>query len=123
MSGVRRADTATRIAVVIRAIEADLPREWSGSRMGAVLGVSSSQLRRLFAEGIGATPRHLLCDLRLRAAARLLADPATRIKDIQALVGIADPSHFARDFRCRFGMSPSEFRFQLARANTTRLDE
>ncbi len=121
MSGVRRADAATRIAVVIRAIEADLPREWSGSQMGAVLGVSSSQLRRLFAEGIGATPRHLLCDLRLRAAARLLADPATRIKDIQALVGIA--SHFARDFRCRFGMSPSEFRFQLARANTARMDE
>lgn len=96
---------------MVRAIEADLRRDWTVGDMAAVLGVSDGQLRRLVAEGLDATPLHLLCNVRLQAAARLLEDPGIRIKEIQALVGIADASHFCRDFKDRYGMSPSEFRF------------
>ena len=110
----RQAEAARRLSPVIRAIEADLQRPWSVADMAAIVGVSSAQLRRLSACGLGASPRQLLCDLRLQAAARLLRDPTTRIKEIQARVGIADSSHFARDFRCRYGVSPTEFRSRLA---------
>lgn len=110
MPATRRSDTAMRVAAVVRAIEADLSREWTVAEMAAVLGVSDGQLRRLVAEGVGATPRHLLCNARLQAAARLLADPAIRIKEVRARVGIADASHFCRDFHDRYGMSPSEYR-------------
>jgi AraC-like DNA-binding protein len=110
MPTTRRLDTAARIAAVVRAIEADLPRDWTVAEMAAVLGVSDGQLRRLVAEGVDATPRHLLCNVRLQAAARLLADPGIRIKEVRTLVGLADASHFCRDFRDRFGMTPSEFR-------------
>lgn len=112
----RREDTAVRVSAVVRAIEADLQRDWTVAEMAAVLGVSDGQLRRLVAEGLDATPLHLLCNLRLQAAARLLADPGMRIKEIQARVGIADASHFCRDFRDRYGMTPSEFRFQCHHA-------
>jgi len=115
-----RLDTALRVAAMVRAIEADLQRDWTVAEMAAVLGVSDGQLRRLVAEGLGATPRHLLCNLRLQAAARLLEDPAIRIKEIQARVGIADASHFCRDFRDRYGMTPSEFRASCHDARTTR---
>ena len=54
-----------------------------------------------------------LKNLRLTAAAVLLHDPGIRVKEIQARVGIADASHFCRDFRDRFGVSPSEYRFQI----------
>lgn len=110
MPTTRRSDTAARVAAVVRAIEADLPRDWTVAEMAAVLGVSDGQLRRLVADGVHATPRHLLCNVRLQAAARLLADPGMRIKEIRALVGLADASHFCRDFRDRFGMTPSEYR-------------
>ena len=73
MVKARSADTALRVSAVTRAIESDLQRDWSVADMAAVLGVSDGQLRRLVAEGAGATPRHLLCNLRLQAAARLLA--------------------------------------------------
>lgn len=116
MPGTRRSDTALRVAAVVRAIEADLPREWTVAEMAAVLGVSDGQLRRLVAEGVGATPRHLLCNLRLQAAARLLADPGLRVKEIRARVGIADASHFCRDFRDRYGTTPSEFRLSCHHA-------
>ena len=65
----------------------------------------------------GATPRQLLCNMRLQAAARLLRDPGIRIKEIQARVGVADASHFCRDFRDRFGMSPTDTRYQHGDAN------
>ena len=111
----RRPDNAgARITLLMRALAGDLARAWTVTEMGALLGVSDGQLRRLCAAGVGATPRQLLCNMRLQAAARLLRDPAMRIKEIQARVGIADASHFCRDFRDRFGMSPTEYRRRSA---------
>lgn len=113
MSG-RPGNAGARITLLMRALASDLARAWTVSEMGAVLGVSDAQLRRLCARALGATPRQLLCNMRLQAAARLLRDPGIRIKEIQARVGVGDASHFCRDFRDRFGMSPTEYRCQHA---------
>ena len=103
-----------RMAAVMRAVRADLARPWTVADMAAVVGVSDAQLRRMSVTALGASPRQLLCNLRLTAAAILLHDPAIRVKEIQSRVGIADASHFCRDFRDRFGVSPSEYRYQIA---------
>lgn len=118
----RRTDAANRVAAMVRAIEGDLRRDWTVSDMAAVLGISASQLRRLVFQALGASPRQVLCNVRLETAARLLGDPAVRIKEIQARVGIADASHFCRDFRDRFGVSPSEYRYRLQTAGTNSID-
>ena len=104
-----------RMGALMRAIQADLQRDWDVTQMAAVVGVSDAQLRRLCARALGASPRQLLCNLRLQSAAVLLRDPSMRIKEIQARVGIADASHFCRDFRDRFGVSPTEYRYQFER--------
>jgi len=115
----RRPDKAgTRIAALMRAIQLDLCRAWNVAKMAAVLGVSDAQLRRLCVRAVGATPRQLLCNMRLQAAAVLLQNPAIRVKEIQARVGIADASHFCRDFRDRFGVSPTEYRYQHSRTDS-----
>ena len=108
----RQASAGSRVAVLMRALRTDLQRAWTVAEMAALLGVSDAQLRRICARAIGATPRQLLCNMRLQAAALLLQDPSIRIKEIQARVGIADASHFCRDFRDRFGVSPTEYRYQ-----------
>jgi AraC-like DNA-binding protein len=111
----RRSDNAgPRVALLMRRIGSDLSRAWTVGEMAAVLGISDGQLRRLCTRALGATPRQLLCNMRLQAAARLLRDPSMRIKEIQARVGVSDASHFCRDFRDRFGVSPSEYRSQDA---------
>jgi AraC-like DNA-binding protein len=110
----RRGDTGRRVSMLVRAISADLQRSWTVSQMAAILGVSDTQLRRICARHLAATPRQLLCNLRLQAAALLLRDPGIRVKEIQARVGIADASHFCRDFRDRFGVSPTEYRYQTS---------
>lgn len=114
MLNSQRTDADHRVGVVIRAIEGDLARTWTVSQMAALVGVSDAQLRRVFARAMRASPLQVLCNLRLQAAARLLEDPGIRVKEIQARVGFADPSHFSRDFRCRFGVSPTEYRSQRA---------
>ena len=108
----RRESAGTRVALLMRALRADLQRDWTVAGMATLLGVSDAQLRRLCARALGATPRQLLCNMRLQAAAVLLLDPSIRVKEIQARVGIADASHFCRDFRDRFGVSPTEYRYQ-----------
>lgn len=117
MAGQRR-DGGRRVSMLVRAIRADLTRAWTVTEMAAVLGVSGAQLRRICARHLGATPRQLLCNARLQAAALLLRDPGMRVKEIQARVGIADASHFCRDFRDRYGVSPTEYRYQVAAART-----
>ena len=111
----RRDKAGIRIGALMRAVQADLQRDWDVAQMAAVIGVSDAQLRRLCARALGASPRQLLCNLRLQSAAVLLRDPSMRIKEIQARVGIADASHFCRDFRDRFGVSPTEYRYQFER--------
>jgi transcriptional regulator GlxA family with amidase domain len=109
----RHDNAGMRIAALMRAVQGDLRRDWDVTQMAAVVGVSDAQLRRLCARALGASPRQLLCNLRLQSAAVLLRDPSMRIKEIQARVGIADASHFCRDFRDRFGVSPTEYRYQI----------
>ena len=114
----RRQDKAgVRIAALMRAVQGDLQRDWTVARMAAILGISDAQLRRLCAQALGASPRQLLCNLRLQSAAVLLRDPSMRVKEIQARVGIGDASHFCRDFRDRFGVSPTEYRYQFTHAS------
>lgn len=105
-----RADVDDRVGLVIRAIEADLARTWTVRQMAALAGVSDAQLRRVFARAMRGSPLQVLCNLRLEAAARLLEDPSIRVKEIRVRVGFADASHFSRDFKCRFGVSPTDYR-------------
>ena len=106
----------------MHAIEKNLQKDWTVAQMAALLGVSDTQLRRICLAAVGATPRQLLCNMRLQAAAVLLHDPGIRVKEIQARVGIGDASHFCRDFRDRFGVSPTEYRYQHARPRTNSVD-
>jgi AraC-like DNA-binding protein len=99
-----------RMLVLARAVEGDLGRNWTVPELAGVLGISAGHLRRIVKHSVSATPRQWLCNLRLEQAARLLADPRLRVKEVQWQVGITDASHFARDFRDRFGMCPTEFR-------------
>ena len=119
MTRTERAEADPRVLALAKAVEDDLGRAWTVPDMAGLLGISASQLRRVVMDAEGATPRQWLCNLRLERAAHLLADPSLRIKEIQSRVGIADASHFARDFRDRFGTSPSEYRWQEMAAGAT----
>lgn len=74
------------------------------------LNVSRSTLHRLFDQGGGV--QAYIRQARLAAARQALDDPANteRISAIAERLGFADPAHFSRSFRERYGDSPSDYR-------------
>jgi len=72
-------------------------------------GLPASHLCQMFKRRYGSTPRAYLNDLRLSQAYRMLRmGTYTQVQDVALAVGFRDANYFARSFRQRFGMPPSE---------------
>jgi AraC family transcriptional regulator, regulatory protein of adaptative response / methylphosphotriester-DNA alkyltransferase methyltransferase len=80
------------------------------------LASSPRQLQRAFAQFGNSTFREDLRARRMAAAAELLSQPAIQVSDVARLVGYRQPSHFARAFRCLYGVPPTVFRDELHQA-------
>lgn len=84
----------------------------SCEQVAAAAGISSRHLARLFAQEGGAPSRYLQ-EKRLERARQLLASPQGGRLDIAEIAyrhGFSSQAHFARAFKGRFGMTPSEAR-------------
>lgn len=109
--GVRMA----RLRAVKQHIQENLgsPR-LSAETAGRSLGLSARYIRRLFAED-GAGFSDYVTERRLDRIRRRLGDPryaCRTIADIAFEVGLVEPSTFYRQFKARYGMRPSEARFE-----------
>lgn len=80
--------------------------------VAAMLGCSRARLYQLFKRE-EVTVGEVLLDARLRRAARLLQSDA-KIGEIAGRCGYAEFSAFDKAFRRRFGMTPSDYRHQVA---------
>jgi len=83
---------------------------FSPAALAGELGVSIRTLQAA-AAAAGTTPREAIVDRRLLMAAEALTlRRAVPITEIAFDCGFTDSGHFARRFRDRFGMSPSQYR-------------
>ena len=64
----------------------------------------------LFKTITGVPPAKYLKALRMQQAATLLTTTFLSIKEIVRRIGLTDESHFVRDFKRLYGMTPSEYR-------------
>jgi len=71
--------------------------------------ISRSQLRRYFLWRFGKTPQRWMDDLWLAEAVRLLHASDLSVKQIAASLSYEYPGSFARQFRRRYGCSPSAY--------------
>jgi len=101
---------------VLRAIESHLLRgDCSNERISSQFGVHRHTLyRRLAAEG--QSYEALLEGVRQRLAQRMLADTDMPVVEIATLLGYAAQSNFTRAFGRWFGVSPTVWRRDAARA-------
>ncbi|WP_328505341.1 helix-turn-helix domain-containing protein [Streptomyces sp. NBC_00391] len=87
------------------------------AQVAGVMGISVRHLGRIFAS-TGRSPARHITERRLVRAHQELTGPgapSARIADVAHRWGFSSQAHFARLFRSRFGLTPSE-----ARAETTR---
>jgi AraC family transcriptional activator of tynA and feaB len=95
-----------------QAIEGQLANpDLSPEDIGRAIGLSRRSLYRLFHQ-LGQTPMGYVHQLRLEEAARRFRDKRTEDRSVTSVsyaVGFADPTHFSRLFKARYGMSPREW--------------
>ena len=77
--------------------------------MASAMALSVRSVHALFADR-GLQPAAEIRRTRLRVAEQLLTQTSLDVAEVSLLVGIADPSVFARTFRQATGRTPSDFR-------------
>ena len=80
------------------------------SEIAPVVNLSPSRFRHLFKKELHVSPSHFQKLIRLEEARNLIAGTFLRIKEVAALTGWNDVSHFVRDYRAHYGQTPSQTR-------------
>jgi len=102
-----------RIRQSIILVKEDLKRRHSSQELAVRSGLTPQHFCVLFKAETGETPIAFMRRVRMDEARRLLEDPSKlllNIKEIAGSVGCSDSSHFVREFRKRFGLSPKQYR-------------
>jgi AraC-like DNA-binding protein len=110
LAAMRRSDDP-RIERVLVHMEEELgsPR-LSIDALAHEVGLTATQMRKLFRRETQAGPKQYLQQLRLRRAARLLRHTARTIKEIAFECGFATDNYFHLVFRRAFSSTPAEYR-------------
>lgn len=87
--------------------------------LARIAGRSVRAFERMFRRQMQATPQQFLRRLRLRLACRELTAGNSSIAAIAAGHGFCDQSHFVREFRREFGLTPGDYRRQRHVAGRT----
>ncbi len=104
------ASTLRRITRIVREIEAEPGKTRTLDEMARAAGVSPYHFLRAFTQAAGATPHQFLLRIRLQRAAVALRRSDRTILEVALEAGFQDASHFNRQFRREFGMSPGAYR-------------
>jgi AraC family transcriptional regulator len=91
-------------------LEAEFRRTPTLSEMAAVAGVHPSHLVREFKRAFRETPASRVRRLRIEWTATRVATSDETLTEIAAGAGFSDQSHFTRQFRRHFGVTPMAYR-------------
>lgn len=106
-----------RVRAVIAMMQENVQRSLSLNEMAKAVNLSASHLRQLFRRETGRSIRQYLKTLRLAEARRLLRTTFLTVTEVATSVGITDLSHFVRDFKKVYAVTPSRYvaRYRSAR--------
>ncbi len=99
-----------RISQIIDEIQTNLKTQITVEEMAHQADLSRDHFTKLFKKTIGKTPIQYVRDIRLDKAKEILETTNKRVKTIMCEVGIKDQTHFVRDFKAKYGSTPSEYR-------------
>jgi AraC-like DNA-binding protein len=99
-----------RVQKVIRLMKEDLRRQLTSAELSRAVNLSPVHLRYLFRAETGKTFTQYLKSLRMEEARRLVEETFLSMKEIIHRTGMRDESHFARDFKKAYGLTPSQYR-------------
>ena len=102
-----------RIRRVLALMERHRARPLQVAALARAVNLSPAHLRRLFRQELGRSPVRVQHDLALDHARDLLQTSFLTVKEVMAASGWNDPSHFCREFKRRYGVSPLALRLRM----------
>lgn len=105
-----------RVERLVAMIEDSLGQRLSGQVMAKSVNLSPARLRQLFKKETGLSLIQFVRCLRTKRAAYLLQTSFLTIKEVAFHTGSGDISHFVRDFKKQYGITPTEFRARTRRS-------
>jgi AraC-like DNA-binding protein len=99
-----------KMCVVINHILDNLHRKHDLKELAQLVNLSPSHLSCKFKAETGMSLSRYQKALKLQKAKELLETTCLRIKEVMVSVGINDESHFVRDFKRAFHVTPTEYR-------------
>ena len=103
------------MAQVRRYLEDNYMFDLSLDSVGEILHISPAYLSAQYKKYQKMNFLDCLSELRINAAKKLLADPLRSTAEVASMVGYDDSSYFARAFKKRTGMTPTQYRRQAGR--------
>ena len=104
------------MAHVRRYLEDNYMFDLSLDSVGEILHISPAYLSAQFKKYQKMNFLDCLTELRINAAKELLADPFRSSAEVASMVGYEDASYFARAFKKRTGMTPTQYRKEAAKS-------
>lgn len=105
-----------RIQIIIKLLQNDLPGKLTHAELALTVNLSRSRLYYLFKMETEISLEQYRRNLRMERAKELLETTFMTIKEIVLLVGMTDRSHFERDFKRLYGVTPTQYRKRFAKA-------
>jgi transcriptional regulator GlxA family with amidase domain len=99
-----------RIKYVIALMNEDLHPGRSFADLARSVNMSVSRLHHLFKAATGTSPARYRRLLRNEKARVLLQTSFLSVKQVRANLGIDDRSHFEREFKKLYGLTPAQYR-------------
>lgn len=101
-----------RVQRIIAVMEGNIHRMPQPNEIAQMVNLSVPRLRSLFKAETGESLARYQKSLRMRKAVKLLEETFLNVKEITQRVGIYDESHFVRDFKRIYGLTPTKYRAQ-----------
>jgi transcriptional regulator GlxA family with amidase domain len=99
-----------RVQLVLMLVEENSHRPLAIGDIAKVVNLSPGRLAHLFKSELGTSPQRYLNNVRIEKAREVLEVGVLSVKETAASVGITNVSRFCRSFRCRYGVTPNEYR-------------
>jgi AraC-like DNA-binding protein len=109
-AGVGPAQDATRILDAMQFIRAHHKNKLTVEELARKVAMSASHFAHRFTAVARMSPMRYVREVRLDRARSLLGEHGARASEVASRVGFESPAHFAREFKRRFGVSPSRYR-------------
>lgn len=99
-----------RVQSVIIFIKDNLHQDLSLENLALFINLSRWRLSHLFKEDMSVSLAQYVKSLRLQEARQLLQSSSLSVKEVMTRVGLRDRSHFERDFKKVFGLTPAQYK-------------